>query len=156
MEEPPPTPYGRTMSDGPEWRLTGRLRVGLAPEEAFRLFTPLGEQEWVPGWRPRFPVPVGDDTVPGTVFQTGAEGETVTWIVLEADRPRHIRYARVAPHLSAGTVAVTLGRAEGGSEVTVTYELTALNEPARPQLGAFAAEFPAYLRSWQDAIEAGS
>jgi hypothetical protein len=38
-------------------RLTGRIQVPLPPEEAFRLFTPRGEQDWVHGWRPHFPAP---------------------------------------------------------------------------------------------------
>ncbi|MBG0829921.1 hypothetical protein HS041_19320 [Planomonospora sp. ID67723] len=53
-------------------KLTGTLTVPLPPEEAFHLFTARGEERWVEGWRPRFPVPVEDDTAPGTVFETGA------------------------------------------------------------------------------------
>jgi hypothetical protein len=48
-------------------RLTGRIRVALPPREAFRLFTPRGEQDWVHGWHPHFPAPAPDDTEPGTV-----------------------------------------------------------------------------------------
>ena len=40
---------------GTQRRLTGRIQVALPPGEAFRLFTPRGEEEWVHGWQPRFP-----------------------------------------------------------------------------------------------------
>jgi hypothetical protein len=36
-------------------RVTGRLRVALPPDQAFRLFTPRGEDEWEPQWKPQFP-----------------------------------------------------------------------------------------------------
>jgi hypothetical protein len=38
--------------------------------------------------------------------------------------------------------------------VEVTYELTALTGAASSRLREFADNYPAYLRSWQDAISA--
>jgi hypothetical protein len=135
-------------------RLSGRLRVAAPPAEAFRLFTARGEQEWVPGWRPRFPAPTPDDTAPGTVFETSAHGRTTTWVVVERERGRFIRYARVVPGVTAGTVTVELAGAGGDSEVTVTYELTALAEPGEAELREFAAGYAEFLRSWETAIAA--
>ena len=109
-------------------RLTGRLRVAAPPDEAFRLFTARGEQEWVPGWRPQFPAPVDDDTAPGTVFQTDLHGRATTWTVVDSVPGRSIRYARVTAGLDAGTVTVALSRAGRGSEVTFTYDITALTD----------------------------
>lgn len=40
------------------------------------------------------------------------------------------------------------------SGVEVTYQLTALTDPARGKLSEFADGYPAYLQSWQDAIAA--
>jgi hypothetical protein len=138
-------------------RLTGTLRVALPPAEAFRLFTPYGERDWVDGWDPHFPEPTTDDTSPGTVFETRAEGETTTWIVLHRTPGRSVSYARVTPGTRAGTVTVTLAPAPDRpdhSDVTVTYDLTALTDEAKPDLDAFANGYPAFLRSWQDAIAA--
>jgi hypothetical protein len=129
-------------------RLAGRLTVALAPEQAFCLFTPRGEQDWVAGWKPHFPAPASDDTAPGTIFETRAHGRTTTWVVVDRTRGRHIRYARVIPGHNAGTVA------DGHSDVTVTYELTALTDGAAQQLNEFSADYPAFLLSWQDAIAA--
>lgn len=136
----------------PAVRLTGRVRVALSPGEAFRLFTPLGEQDWVAGWSPRFPAPVADDSAPGTVFETDAHGATTTWVVT-ARSPGHVAYARVTPGDRAGTVSVTVTGSSGGhSEVEVTYSLTALTDAAVPGLRRFADRYPAFLRSWEAAI----
>jgi hypothetical protein len=135
-------------------RLAGRLTVALAPEQAFSLFTPRGEQDWVAGWKPHFPAPASDDTAPGTIFETRADGRITTWVVVDRTPGRHIRYARVIPGHNAGTVTVTVDDAEGYSDVTVTYELTALTAAAAQQLNEFAADYPTFLHSWQNAIAA--
>jgi len=135
-------------------QLTGRIHVDLPPGEAFRLFTPLGEQDWVPGWQPRFPAPAADDTEPGTVFETVAHGHRSVWIVTERKPGVRISYARLTPGSQAGTVTVTISPAGGHSDVEVTYRLTALTEEGASGLREFADGYAAYLRSWQDAISA--
>jgi hypothetical protein len=138
-------------------RLSGRIRVARPPAEAFRLFTARGEQDWVPGWRPHFPAPAPDDTEPGTVFETSANGhgQPTIWVVTDRRPGRRICYTRVTPGDRAGTVTIDLspaGQHGEASEVEVTYQLTALSEWAGDQLREFADGYPAYLRSWQDAI----
>ena len=135
-------------------RLTGRIQVPLPPGEAFRLFTPRGEQDWADGWHPRFPVLAPDDTEPGTVFETSAHGQHTTWLVTGRLPGERISYARVTPGEQAGTVTVTVSAAGRHSEVEVTYQLTALSDSAGGRLSEFADGYPAYLRSWQDAITA--
>ena len=135
-------------------RVTGRLVVALPPDQAFLLFTPRGEQEWVPQWKPHFAAAVADDTTPGTVFETQAHGPTTTWVVVDSVSGRRIRYARVTPQVDAGTVTVALDDTDGHSEVTVTYELTPLTEAAHAHVEAFAVHFPAFLQSWEEAIAA--
>ena len=136
-------------------RLTGRIEVALPPGEAFRLFTPRGEQDWAHGWHPHFPAPVPDDAEPGTVFETHAHGQHTIWLVTSSEPGKRISYARVTPGDQAGTVTVTIGPSSGrgqASEVEVTYQLTALAPAAAHELAEFADRYPAYLQSWQDAI----
>ncbi|HEY0932531.1 MAG TPA: SRPBCC family protein [Trebonia sp.] len=133
-------------------RLTGRLRVDLPPDAAFRLFTPRGERDWADDWHPHFPAAAPDDTEPGTVFQTAAHGQQTTWLVTERQPGRRIAYARVTPGDQAGTVTVDLTPAGGVSEVAVTYQLTALSDQADAELADFAAGYADFLRSWQDDI----
>ena len=141
-------------TSGAQQRLTGRLTVPLPPDQAFRLFTPRGEQDWVHQWKPHFPAPTIDDTAPATVFETHAHHQTTTWVVVDSTPGKRIQYTRVTPHTDAGTVTVTLDEADGRSEVTVTYELTALTDSANRRLHEFAEQYPAFLQSWQDAITA--
>ena len=133
-------------------RLIGRIMVDLPPSEAFRLFTPRGEQDWAPGWHPHFPAPVTDDAEPGTVFETDAHGQHTIWLVISRDPGKQISYARITPGHQAGTVTVTVSPSDGRSEVAVTYDLTALGHAAAEELGKFANGYDAYLKSWQDDI----
>jgi hypothetical protein len=133
-------------------RLTGHITVALPPGQAYRLFTPVGERDWAHGWHPRFPVAAPDDAEPGTVFETRAHGQHTIWLVTSREPGRRICYARVTPGGLAGTVTVTVSPAGGHSEVEVTYQLTALTTAAEGSLREFAQGYPAYLRSWQDAI----
>jgi acetolactate synthase regulatory subunit len=137
---------------GGRQRLTGRIQVDLPPAEAFRLFTPRGEQEWAHGWQPSFPAPAPDDTEPGTVFETAAHGQRTIWLVTDREPGKRICYARVTPGHQAGSVAVTISADGHRSEVEVTYQLTALTDVAGEKLREFAANYPAYLHSWQEAI----
>jgi hypothetical protein len=139
---------------GTRRRLTGRIQVPLPPDEAFRLFTPRGEQDWAHGWHPLFPVPAADDTEPGTVFETSAHGQHTVWLVTDRQPGKRLRYARVTPGDQAGTVTVSISGADHHSEVEVTYDLTALTAPGGRKLSEFAANYPAYLQSWEDAITA--
>jgi hypothetical protein len=139
---------------GTRRRLTGRIQVALPPAEAFRLFTPRGERDWAHGWDPRFPDPAGDDSEPGTVFETSAHGQHTIWLVTGREPGKRICYARVTPGDRAGTVTVTVSSAGQHSEVEVTYELTALTSLAGHKLAEFADGYPAYLQSWEDAIAA--
>lgn len=135
-------------------RLTGSITVALPPTEAFRLFTPRGEQGWAHGWQPRFPAPALDDNEPGTVFETDVHGRHTTWLVTGREPGRRISYARVTPGEQAGTVTVTITGAGDHSEVEVCYQLTALTPAGGHKLREFADGYPAYLQSWQEAIAA--
>jgi len=75
-------------------------------------------------------------------------------VVVDCTSDRRIRYARVTPQVDAGTVTVTLDDVNGHSEVIVTYELTVLTDAANAHLHVFAAQYPAFLQSWEQDIAA--
>ena len=136
-------------------RLSDRIQIALPAEEAFQLFTPLGEREWAGDeWDPRFPAPTADDSEPGTVFETDAHGRQTTWLVTERVWGSRIAYAQVVPGERAGSVTVTLDTAEGGSEAEVVYELTSLSEVGAHHLKQFADGYGEFLQSWEDEIAA--
>lgn len=133
-------------------RLTGRIQVPLPPRDAFVLFTALGERHWARGWDPHFPVPSADDSEPGTVFETESHGRRTTWVVTQRIAPTQVSYARFTPGDRTGTVSVTLHAHGEGSDVEVSYDLTALTPEAEHDLQQFADGYAAYLQSWQSAI----
>ena len=134
--------------------LRGLVPVELPPERAVYLFTPVGERLWAPGWEPSFPAgEAGDGSDAGTVFVTDAGGGTTLWVVVERGEGR-VRYARVAPGVSAGTVAVRVRPAGKGSEAEVAYDLTALSEEGDAALAELEAGYDAFLAEWRTRIAA--
>jgi Polyketide cyclase / dehydrase and lipid transport len=132
----------------------GSFVLPLAPSEAVGRFTPLGEREWVPDWDPSFPAgSPDDDTEPGTVFTTTAHGHTTVWVVAERNDLR-VRYARMTQQLSAGTVTVECRPVQPGTEVVVTYDLTALSSRGQQVIERFAEDYRSFLESWRQSIEA--
>jgi hypothetical protein len=137
------------------FRHTHTITVALAPGRAMPLFTARGERDWVPGWVPEFPAgePDGADIEDeGTVFVTAAHGKTTYWVVA-ARSDRSVRYARVTPGRSCGTVDVR--ERESGAAHTaldVTYDLTALTAEGEQELHGFAARFAEEIGDWERAI----
>lgn len=133
---------------------TGTLRVDAAPEHAFQLFTAPGEKLWVDGWDPEV-LSGGDGRNTGAVFVTHAGGDKAYWIVVDYDAEAlHARYARIAPDTRAGTVEVFAhSDGKGGTEVEVTYELTALTDEGDRQLAAFdSGAYTGMLAEWEQMI----
>lgn len=83
----------------------GDVRVALPIDEALPLFTAEGERRWVPGWEPRYPSPVTDETEPGTVWLTESEHGLVHWVVA-ARSERGFMYGRITPGFTAGAVGI--------------------------------------------------
>ena len=132
---------------------TGGFRLAMPPEKAIGLFTAQGERLWAPGWDPT--VLSGDGTEAGTVFVTSHGHATTIWVVVDYDTDVfRARYARTTPGNKAGTVEVNLqSDGEGGSEVRVTYDLTALSEAGNTDLAHF--DEPAYaamMKEWEQHI----
>ena len=146
--EPEPARHPRRV------RCTGTVRLPSGLAAPLYLFTPEGERAWAAGWDPQFPAPAEDDSEPGTVFQTRHGAHPVTWIVASREPGRSIRYTRVIADQDAGTVTVTLDSSDpaSGAQVTVSYDLTALSEPAAAHLAEFAAGYPGFLAHWEQAI----
>ncbi len=136
-------------------QLTDTFHVNTPPEQAFTLFTARGEEAWVPGWTPTFPTATVDDTSVGTVFTTRAADRTAAWVVVASDPGRTIRYAQVVPGMRASLISVSLSETSGGgSEVTVSYDVTALSAAGDEHLTQFAHDYPEFLLGWQAAISA--
>lgn len=134
---------------------SARIVLDGPPERVFPLFTPVGEQAWVPGWSPRFLWPADGGARVGTVFLTRAAGEQATiWTVTAYEPCRHVAYARITPESRAGIVEVRCRRTPRGRTVArVTYTFTALSPRGNDYLRAFTdEEFRRYVSGWETAI----
>src|SRR5262245_22496595 len=116
------------------------IRVELPVKEAFLLFTPMGEELWVPGWRPRYLLPPSGKTAEEMVFTTGEGGEATIWACLKFTPERHsVRYLRVTPGSRVAIVDVACrGEGEEATVVRVAYTYVPLS-PAGEEFIATAA-----------------
>ena len=133
---------------------TGTLHVDAVPEHAFQLFTAPGEKLWIDDWDPEV-LRGGDGREKGSVFVTDVGGQRTYWGVVDYDAEAlHARYARIAPATRAGTVEVVARPdGNGGTEVEVRYELTALTAEGNEELAAFDTQaYARMLGDWERMI----
>ncbi len=135
---------------------TGRFHLDAPRERVFPLFTARGEREWAPGWDP---VILSGGEERGSAFETrNPEGRTTTWIVVDY-RPAEGRatYARLAHGSNIGLVDVhCTDAAAGGTDVSVTYTLTALQPEAEAFIGAFLEpqQYARMMNEWREGTAA--
>jgi uncharacterized protein YndB with AHSA1/START domain len=133
--------------------LQDSIAVALPPDEAFRLFTPRGEEAWAVDWRPRCHAPAADDSLPGTSFEIARHDHVSTWVVVHREPGRLIEYAWLAPGERAAALSVALAPSgDGGTRATVTYHMTSLVPEANPAVQTFATSYREFLDYWQSAI----
>lgn len=117
-------------------------------------FTPAGEELWVPGWQPRYLHLADGATRAGMAFTTG-EGDEFTLWTLAMFEPRAHRsiYARTTPALRMGLVGIECAPAAGGTDVTVSYDMTALNERGEQSLSAYQGDaYVQMIDGWAQSI----
>ena len=121
--------------------------------KVFPLFTALGERTWAEGWEPEL---LSGREERGSVFRTVHGQRETTWVVVDY-RPSEgrVSYARLAQGSNMGLVDIQCSStAGGGTEVSVRYTLTGVNEQGQ----AFVTEFldPAHygrmIDEWRQAI----
>ena len=102
--------------------------VDRPASEAFPLFTPKGEEAWVPGWKPTHVRPASGETCEEMIFTTGEGDEQTFWTCLSWRLDRcHVRYLRLTPASRMAFVDVQC-RPEGPerTRVSVGYQIQAL------------------------------
>ena len=133
------------------------IRVPFPPTSAIHLFTPRGEEGWVPGWKPRYVEPANGETVAGMVFETGEGAECTIWTCMEWDAAvGRAAYLRVVPGHRVSRVFVACRACEGdGSAVTVRYEHVALSTQGEAWLAdQTQSDYEAEIAAWPAHIEA--
>ncbi|TIO74924.1 MAG: SRPBCC family protein [Mesorhizobium sp.] len=134
-----------------------RIVLAGPVERVFPLFTPIGETLWVDGWDPEFLHPKNGETREGMVFRTSHGDETTLWACTDWDPQAHkVRYARVTPESRFGFVEVTCRQVDtGGTQASIAYTLTALNEAGRSYLFELTEDaFERMIEAWKVRIDA--
>jgi hypothetical protein len=136
--------------------VAGSLVVGAPVDQAFELFSPLGEADWVPDWHPELLCPPDAAWAAGQVFRTRSGSNEIIWLVASLDRQAHaVEYHRVEVGRHVAKVRVECSpRAEGGTHVSVRYQFVGLSEAGNQEVARMTPETHAErMREWQSRIE---
>ncbi|MFZ2492869.1 MAG: hypothetical protein WA208_15410 [Thermoanaerobaculia bacterium] len=135
--------------------LEGSFRVDRSPDDAFPLFSPRGEEAWVPGWKPELIHPAGAEWEEGLVFRTKSGEQESIWFVAKLDRAAHrVTYHRV----DAGNAAVTVSVAcdavtHDETKVSVRYTFVGISEEGNAYARERTSEeFAARMQQWESWI----
>ena len=93
------------------------------------LFTPKGEETWVPGWKPTYIAPDTGETREEMIFATGEGEEATFWTCLKWEpEAGHARYLRFTPGSRVAFVDVQC-RPDGAARtrVRVAYQIETLS-----------------------------
>lgn len=122
---------------------------------AMPLFTPKGEESWVPGWEPDYITPKSGETCEEMLFVTSHGNETTYWTCLNwQPEDGHVRYLRLNPHSRVGFVDVQCS-ADGPEKtrVRVAYQLYALSDSGRRYLAEMTeSTFVEMIDEWAQLI----
>ncbi|MDH3235711.1 MAG: SRPBCC family protein [Alphaproteobacteria bacterium] len=133
------------------------IMVDRPIEEAFALFTPKGEEAWVPGWKPTYIDPDSGDTRKEMLFTTGEGEETTYWTCLTWQPDTwHVRYLRLTPASRVSFVDVQCQPdGPGRTRVQVGYEMRALTRAGQAYISDLSdSGFADMINEWPVLIEA--
>lgn len=124
--------------------------------EAFALFTPKGEEAWVPGWEPTYLRPDTGETCEEMIFATGEDEEKTFWACLKWQPENwHVRYLRLTPASRVSFVDVRC-QPEGDdrTRVRVVYQMQALTSSGRSYLSDLSeSAFAGMIDEWSNLIQ---
>lgn len=121
-------------------------------DEAFALFDPISERDWVPGWEPLSIYPPELSLEEGSVFTLERDHGSEIWTVLRHDTTaRRADYLTTIPGFQQRWIRVRCEAEGSGCRVFIEYHVTALSETGRD---AFTDFGPDALRAWEAPVAA--
>ncbi|KLN63985.1 MULTISPECIES: hypothetical protein [Vibrio] len=139
---------------GIEETRTSTFEIPLPKEEAFYLFTPIGEKNWVPPFNPAF---YGGKEEPkrGRVFSTLLDGQFIVWQITDYDPENNeIAYSRFIPERDVTLLTVDVDQLSGQKSLaTVTYYYTSTSEAGDEYVQKMAHNFDDYILEWKKAVD---
>ncbi len=132
----------------------GSFELSIPAEQAFPLFTALGEKQWVPGWQPDLIYPASGELEEDQVFFTGQGQERTFWYVAHLDADRfEVDYIRATVTSRVARVQVRLQPNDQGCSVEVTYRWTAITESGWAEIQKAADEYDDMMVEWKRLLE---
>jgi len=125
--------------------------------EAFPLFTPKGEEAWLPGWSPTYIRPESGEACEEMLFITGEGDEKTFWTcLLWQPEQWHVRYLRLTPASRVAFVDVQC-TPDGPqrTRVGVACHVHAISDHGQAYLeGLTTRAFAKSIDEWTDIIQA--
>jgi hypothetical protein len=145
----PPTGLAHTRT---EFHFT----IDLTYEDAAPLFGAWEERQWAPGWKPEFLYPNPPADREGSVFRVQKGADSSLWVNTLFDLPAgRVQYVYTLGDRLVTRIDIRLKRnGAGKTDVSVTYERTALDPSANEQVKSLAKEDATSGEQWRDLINA--
>lgn len=131
---------------------THEITLHLPIDQAFTLFTPKGEEAWVPGWEPEYISPPTGETEAEMLFTTGTGKDKTFWTCMQWEPDlHHTRYLRITPEARAAFVDVQcVATSDTETSVTVSYTLSGLSKAGQAFIDATTQEYyAAMIDEWE-------
>jgi hypothetical protein len=128
--------------------------VNAPAETATRLFGAAAERSWSKDWHPDFVYPTAPADVQGAVFKVHHGHHSSTWVTtVYAPGQGHVEHVASIDGQMLMTIDIHVTpRNDRESDVTVTYDRTALNPSANEHIQALAAADADSGPHWASAI----
>lgn len=130
--------------------------VDLSYEAAAPLFGAWEEQKWAAGWKPQFLYPLPPADREGSVFRVQKGSQSSVWVntVLDLTAGR-VQYVYVLGDVLVTRIDIRLKRnGNDKTDVSVTYERTALDPSANAHVNTLAKSDATSADEWRSAINA--
>ena len=147
------------MATRPRKKFSHGIIVDRSLADAMPLFTPKGEEAWVPGWSPDYISPIDGKTGKDMLFTTGEGAEKTFWTCLDWEPEQgRVRYFRLTPETRVAFVEVVCSEiTPGRTSVTVSYDMQSLTDAGDAWIEGFTEEaFTASIGEWSDLIAGSS
>lgn len=132
--------------------LKGQIRLSAPVSDAFRMFSPLGEKLWVPGWNPELLHPASATWQEQMIFRTREETGDAIWIITELDMSaHHVIYHRVEPGRYVTRILVDCtASADDITEARVEYSFVGLSETGNREIADMTQDaYDAKMACWE-------
>ena len=131
--------------------LIGHINLAVPIASAFRLFSPLGEKMWVPGWDPELLFPPNVEWQEGQLFRTREESGEAIWIVSKLDlKESCVVYHRIEPGRYVARIKVHCDQeTDRSTDVTIVYSFVGLSAIGNQEIAAMSqGEFDEKMKRW--------